>query len=144
MAVVTISGLLLPLMPVANGITIAGMMMPAITISTIISMRVKPLLRAESSEFEVRSSECPILNLQSLNFELNSNFLISLDPFNPRPLGPFNHEIFTFPVYCNTVIVLVTPPAETVTAQTPGEDVVGSPRELKVNCIVEPMVAPDS
>jgi hypothetical protein len=52
--------------------------------------------------------------------------------------------MFTFPVYCNTVIVLVTPPAETVTAHTPGEDVVGSPRELKVNCIVVPMVAPDS
>jgi len=41
------------------------------------------------------------------------------------------------------VIVLVTPPAETVTAQTPGEDVVGSPRELKVNVTVVPIVTPD-
>jgi hypothetical protein len=122
------------------------------TIKTIISMSVKPLFRTESSEFGlpsperfaqagVRNSEYPILNLQILNFELNSNFLISLDSWNPGPLGPFNHEILTFPVYWVTVIVPVIPPAETVTELPPPP--VGSPRELKVNVIVVPVVTPD-
>jgi hypothetical protein len=62
MAVVTISGFLLPLIPVAKGMTITGMMIPARTIRTMISMSVKPLL------FTVLSSEFVVFS--SRNFEI--------------------------------------------------------------------------
>ena len=51
------------------------------------------------------------------------------------------YDVLTFPVYCVTVIVLVIPPAETVTELPP--PAVGSPSELKVNVIVVPVVTPD-
>ena len=49
--------------------------------------------------------------------------------------------MLTFPVYCVTVIVLVTPPPETVTVQPAEVD--GSPRELKVN-VTGPLVVTDT
>jgi hypothetical protein len=46
-------------------------------------------------------------------------------------------------VYWVIVIGIVVTPSETLTVQTPAEDVLGSPRELKVNVIVVVVVTPD-
>ena len=77
-----------------------------------------------------------VFTLKPLDSRLrgNDNFYYLLDMLP-------NHEILTIPVYCVTVIVLVIPPAVTVTELLLLSS--GSPSELKVNVIVVPIVAPD-
>jgi hypothetical protein len=58
MALATISGFPLPLMPVAKGTMIAGIRIPAKTIRIIISMSVNPLLSI---------AECGLRNTGDLN-----------------------------------------------------------------------------
>ncbi len=66
--------------------------------------------------------------------------LLSLPTHGEGGVG--GYDILTFPVYWVTVIVLVLIPSETVMELPPFN--IGSPRELKVNVIVVPIVVPDS
>ncbi len=107
MAVVAISGFVLPLMPVANGTIMAGSRTPAMTIRIIISISVNPFIPI--ADCGLRNAELKIRNLDRFS---NVECGLRLPAEAEAQIENTEWKSRKGPHFCNLVFLLRNPNSE--------------------------------